>query len=209
MQGSISISLVSFEKTINQYKDHFNKYRAGNSTGDDQVQLKHESRLGTLQEELEIFKTKFHDLKKIYNEQIHVNSFIHPNTSYDGETIMNKRNVSNLSAMKDSSERTMINSAAGLPLYEGLRKEESMFERGNAQLDRILHIGQESLDNIMEQNKILQKAQTQMIKSLTTLGVSKETIDKINKRVFKDKFIFWISLTLMFVGFYFVLRWTS
>lgn len=46
-----------------------------------------------------------------------------------------------------------------------------------------------------------------MTKSMQTLGVSNETINKINKRVFKDKFIFWIALALMLTGFYFVLKW--
>ncbi|EHN01251.1 Bos1p [Saccharomyces cerevisiae x Saccharomyces kudriavzevii VIN7] len=119
------------------------------------------------------------------------------------ETIMNKRNVGGVSANSGESP----SSGGGLPLYQGLQKEQSVFERGNAQLDYILEMGQQSFENIVEQNKILSKVQDQMSNGLRTLGVSERTITSINKRVFKDKLVFWIALILFIIGIYYVLKW--
>lgn len=92
-------------------------------------------------------------------------------------------------------------------MYQGLQKEQSVFERGNAQLDYILEMGQQSFENIVEQNKILSKVQDRMSNGLRTLGVSEQTITSINKRVFKDKLVFWIALILLIIGIYYVLKW--
>ncbi|EJT44716.1 BOS1-like protein [Saccharomyces kudriavzevii IFO 1802] len=119
------------------------------------------------------------------------------------ETIMNKRNVGGVSANSGESH----SNGGGLPLYQGLQKEQSVFERGNAQLDYILEMGQQSFENIVEQNKILSKVQDQMSNGLRTLGVSERTITSINKRVFKDKLVFWIALILFIIGIYYVLKW--
>ncbi|CAI1574273.1 hypothetical protein SEUBUCD646_0L01430 [Saccharomyces eubayanus] len=119
------------------------------------------------------------------------------------EAMMNKRNVGGASA----NSREGSSNGGGLPLYQGMQKEQTVFERGNAQLDYILEMGQQSFEDIMEQNKILSKVQEQMSNGFRTLGVSEQTISSINKRVFKDKLVFWIALILLIIGIYFVLKW--
>lgn len=214
LQGAIATTLVSLEKTIGQYSEHFKQYQQNNPDDEEETRLKYETRLQTLQQDYEDAKKKFKELKEKH-AQTNAREQLLQQSSVVEENIMNKRNISvptqpsggfSVGSNQDQ-ERTMINSAAGLPLYEGLRKENSMFERGNAQLDRILQMGQESLEDIMEQNQVLQKLQSQMNKSLHTLGVSHETIERINRRVFKDKFIFYIALLLLFLGIYFILKW--
>ncbi|QLL31829.1 hypothetical protein HG536_0B06970 [Torulaspora globosa] len=118
---------------------------------------------------------------------------------------MNKRNVPNVGSA--SPRGSFDVKRGGLPLYNGLQKEQSIFQRGNAQLELILEMGHQSLDDLVEQNQILQKMQDRMSSSLRTLGVSEETIQKINRRAFKDKLIFWFALVLLLGGFYLVLKW--
>lgn len=200
LQGSISTTLISLEKTINQYKDYLAKYKSSTPADSEEIQIKYQSRLDSLQQVLAESNEKFLKLKKELNETNAREQLLKSSSNpFDEENVMNRRNVS-----VQSSAQAQTSSS--LPLYEGLQKEQSIFERGNAQLDYILEMGQQSLEDIVEQNAVLQKVQQTMTKSLHTLGVSNETIEKINKRVFKDKFIFWTALILMFLGFYFLLK---
>lgn len=199
LQGSISTTLISLEKTINQYKDYLAKYKSSTPADSEETQIKYQSRLDLLQQVLAESNQKFLKLKKEFNETNAREQLLKSSSNpFDEENVMNRRNVAVQSAQAQTS--------SSLPLYEGLQKEQSIFERGNAQLDYILEMGQQSLEDIVEQNAVLQKVQQTMTKSLHTLGVSNETIEKINKRVFKDKFIFWTALILMFLGFYFLLK---
>lgn len=199
LQGSISTTLISLEKTVNQYKDYLAKYKSSTPADSEETQIKYQSRLDSLQQVLAESNEKFLKLKKEFNETNAREQLLKSSSNpFDEENVMNRRNVAVQSAQAQTS--------SSLPLYEGLQKEQSIFERGNAQLDYILEMGQQSLEDIVEQNAVLQKVQQTMTKSLHTLGVSNETIEKINKRVFKDKFIFWTALILMFLGFYFLLK---
>lgn len=200
LQGSISTTLISLEKTINQYKDYLAKYKSSTPADSEETQIKYQSRLDSLQQVLAESNEKFLKLKKEFNETNAREQLLKSSSNpFDEENVMNRRNV----AVQSSAQ---AQTSSSLPLYEGLQKEQSIFERGNAQLDYILEMGQQSLEDIVEQNAVLQKVQQTMTKSLHTLGVSNETIEKINKRVFKDKFIFWTALILMFLGFYFLLK---
>lgn len=200
LQGSISTTLISLEKTINQYKDYLAKYKSSTPADSEETQIKYQSRLDSLQQVLAESNEKFLKLKKEFNETNAREQLLKSSSNpFDEENVMNRRNV----AVQSSAQ---AQTSSSLPLYEGLQKEQSIFERGNAQLDYILEMGQQSLEDIVEQNAVLQKVQQTMTKSLHTLGVSDETIEKINKRVFKDKFIFWTALILMFLGFYFLLK---
>ncbi|CAI4047395.1 hypothetical protein SUVZ_12G1300 [Saccharomyces uvarum] len=210
LQGSISATLVSLEKTIKQYGEHLNRYKE--DTNAEEIDPKFANRLATLTQDLQDFTTKFKDLKQSYNESnsrtqlfgTRASPMMESDNPFStSEAIMNKRNVGGASA----NSREGSSKGAGLPLYQGLQKEQTVFERGNAQLDYILEMGQQSFEDIMEQNKILSKVQDQMSNGLRTLGVSEQTIASINKRVFKDKLVFWIALILLIIGIYFVLKW--
>lgn len=206
LQGSISATLVAFEKTIEQYKQHFDKRRAGGSNDEEQLDPKYELRLVSLKKDHKDFDAKFKELKQKYNENnARSKLFESPlDAQTGGESVMNQRRTA---TNDNTSQPGNTSSNYGLPMYDGLQKEQSIFQRGNAQLDMILEMGQQSLDDIMEQNQILLKVQDQMSRSLRTLGVSEETIQTINKRVFKDKLIFILIIFLFLVGVYYVLKW--
>lgn len=211
LQGSISATLVAFEKTISQYKEHLKNFKASlgkeEENQDNAELLKYDSRAGSLTQEYQMFSIKFKELKQHYHDSDARNQlFATEGSPFNGDSVVSRRNV-----MGHPSESTAQgfsgNENDSLPLYHGLQKEQSVLQRGNAQLEMILEMGYQSLDDIAEQNQILQKMQDRMTRSLTTLGVSQGTIDKVNRRIFKDKLIFWIALILMFLGMYMVLRW--
>ncbi|AET37756.1 Bos1p Ecym_1536 [Eremothecium cymbalariae DBVPG len=211
LQGSIATALVSLEKSIDQYKNHLAKFETVLQDDNKEDHIKYQTRLSSLENTLTESKELFHRLRQQYNsssarEQIFNNA---TGAAFDeGVTTTNKRSVPSQQQlpMQLDSQRSTIHSSGGLPLYEGLKKEHSIFARTNSQLDTILKMGQESLEDIIEQNHILQQAQRKMVSTLQVLGVSNETIDRISRHVFKDKMIFWIALILMFVGFYYALK---
>ncbi|AMD20185.1 HDL559Wp [Eremothecium sinecaudum] len=213
LQGSISTTLVALEKTIGQYREQLSAYQSDIRSDSDENYIKYKTRLSTIDNDLTEFKQRFKLIKEQCNEGSSRERMFGGGSAFiyeEGSSSVNKRattGVQQRSLLGENGERTTFNSAGGLPLYEGLRREQSIFERGNAKLDSILQMGQESLEEIIEQNRILQKVQQKMLKSLRTLGVSNETIDFINKRVFRNKVVFWTALVLMFVGCYFVMKW--
>lgn len=206
LQGSISATLVSLERTIEQYRDQLKRYEATVENGGEAEDVKFQTRLDSLIRSHREAAARFQELKKQYNASNARAQLFSKNEAYlDGDSVMNKRNVANVGTA--SPRGSFDVKRGGLPLYNGLQKEQSIFQRGNAQLELILEMGHQSLDDLVEQNQILLKMQDRMASSLRTLGVSEETIQKINRRAFKDKLIFWFALVLLLVGFYLVLKW--
>lgn len=157
-------------------------------------------RLENLKNDLAELQTQFKELKKIYNDSVNQKNqlFTGMSTSEnpynDIDTQMNQR-------------RTTTGVPSQKSYLEGLQDEQSVFQRGNSQLDYILEMGQNSLNDIIEQNHILDQVQDKLTKSLRTLNVSEGTIQSVNSRLFKDKMIFWVALFLLFLGMYLVLKW--
>lgn len=186
LQGSISTALVGLERTIEQYQAQVAQTGSGAEAG------KHAQRVGELTECAASARRRFEGLRAASMQPV---AFQSGAAAPEGAV-----------SQRAAGARTTINSAGGLPLYEGLRREQNMLARGNARLDSILQMGQESLEDMVEQHRILQRVAERMQGSLRTLGVSDATIERIGRRVKKDKAIFWSSLTLLVVGVYYVLR---
>lgn len=198
LQGSISTTLLLFNKSITQ----FEKQKKNINPTDEE---KFNKKLKTLRDSYDEIFTRFDDLKKKNQENT---AAVNQISNAD-----NPFSVSNTSS-STMTNRKLLNANFGnnnnanaddlLPLYE---KEHSIFQRTNQQLDHILEMGSSTFDDLIDQNQILSKIQDKMTKSFVTLGLSNETIAVINKRVFKDKFIFYIALVLLFLGMYLVLKW--
>lgn len=227
LQGSISATLVSFDRTIKQLDDYLKRTSSGNEDTEDTSRTKFQAKLVGLQQDHKEYQAKFTQLKTEYNinraktqDINNRNQLFGPQGTtgssenpFNDDNLLNKRNVlgsNNSSAGVNNSNiyNSTGKNKSSLPTYhEGLQNEASVFARGNAQLDLILEMGASSLQDIMDQNAILNKIEDKMTKSLRTLNVSQSTIDQINKRLFKDKLIFWIGLLLLFTSMYFVLKW--
>lgn len=208
LHSFISTSISGLEKTIVQYREHLSKYKMeiGNDADEND---KYETRISKIQVELDGFKQWYKDLKNQCSGDNAKEQLLNVGTgsAYAGDRFRIEQRVQVRPSIVQNAERITYTSQGGLPLYEGLKREQSMFERSNAKLDSILQMGQESLEEIVEQNDILKRGQQKLMKSLQTLGVSIETIESINRRVLKDKFIFWVTLGIMFFGFYTLLKW--
>lgn len=220
LQGSISATLVAFEKTITQYNEHLTIFQQNNDKSQEHSDqnVKFQQRLDNLKANLAQYKNKFKDLKLKYNQEQELKKKqLFGDSNNNGTTATTTASSSSNPfddqlSKRHNYQRTNTtnnrnNDPNNLDMFDGLRKERGIFQRGNLQLDMLLEMGQQSLDDIIEQNKILHSMQDKMTNSLRTLNVSEQTIQNINKRLFKDKLIFWIALFLLFLGMYLVLKY--
>lgn len=196
--GQITTTITQLSRILQEYDDFISK-----QTLNENSKLKNETRLLNFQNELSESKIKFQSLKKQREEelaQISKNSLFN-NTStavsdnpYESNTVVNRH-------ANNSQQHS------GLSMQEGLYKEQSILQRGDEQLDAILEMGQQAFSDLVEQNEIIKKTQQKMVQSLETLGVSRETIRKIEKKAFEDRWIFYIGAILTLYCFYLILKY--
>lgn len=188
LQGTIITSLTAFKKTIKEYND---LVKQNNSPEE-----KHVLRLAKFQDDLTQFNSKFDSLRLQRETLLQAESH---------QELMGRRHTS---SDNPYDERANQQSAGPLLQYlEGLYKEKQSLSRGNQQLDMILEMGQNAFDGLVDQNETLRRVGQTFEQSLMTLGVSRGTIRRVERRARQDKWIFWGAVVLMFVMCYYIVRW--
>ncbi|RCK56700.1 Protein transport protein BOS1 [Candida viswanathii] len=201
LQGAITTSLTAFKKTIKEYSDLLDK------NANDSSYAKHESRLTKFNLDLVEFTSKFDSLKKQRDIQLQ---------EANKQELLGRRHLGGggggATANGQSSDNPFDPNSqqqqeqATMSYREGLYHEKNSLERGSEQLDRILEMGQQAFEDIVEQNETLRKLQTKFEESLITLGVSRGTIRSVERRAKQDKWLFWFCVFLMLVIFYYIVK---
>ncbi|CAI5758970.1 unnamed protein product [Candida verbasci] len=196
LQGAITTSITAFKKTIKEYQDLLDK----NITSE--TSTKHENRLKKFNCDLIDFQSKFDNLKK--QREILVQES-------DKQELLGRRHIQtqpqNSNNNTDNPYNPTQHQQQTMSYREGLYHEKSSLERGSQQLDKILEMGQQAFEDIVEQNEILKKIQTTFESSLVTLGVSQGTIRSVEQRAKQDKWLFWFCVVMMLVIFYYIVKW--
>lgn len=218
-QGSIQTTLISLKKTIEKYRTQYNNVLTqskedGEEEGEEEGAeiLKIKARLDLLQNEYKDFDEKIKALKNQFDEMRKQSLFNSTSSGVEGGNDSTLQNRGPRSApvsenplssqvynnKKDENPFESFSGANNGNLFgnDYYNDEKSILNKTNKKLDQILEMGTATLDDIMEQNQILSKVQTRMSSTLKTLGVSNETINKINKVVLKDKIRFYTSLVV-------------
>lgn len=206
LQGAITTSLTAFRKTIKEYNDLLEK------NVNDTSYTKHENRLNKFNQDLNEFTLKFDNLKKQRDIQVQESN---------KQELLGRRHISTTGAASasasasassdnpydsNSTQQQLQEDQNTMSYREGLYHEENSLERGSEQLDRILEMGQQAFEDIVEQNEILRKVQTKFEESLITLGVSQGTIRSVERRAKQDKWLFWFCVVIMLVMFYYIVK---
>lgn len=192
LQGSITTSLNSFRKTVKEYGDLINQ-----NLHEEQSQ-KHEARLDRFKADLKNFSAKFDELKRRRDEVIQDNN---------KQELLGRRNAAQSHKSENPYESNQgIGQQQSLSALESLYNERGSLGRSTQQLDQILEMGQQALEDIVDQNQTLRKLHATFNQSLMTLGVSQGTIRKIEHRARQDKWIFWIAFLLTMVCFWYILK---
>ncbi|CCG22479.1 v-SNARE [Candida orthopsilosis Co 90-125] len=195
LQGAITTSITAFKKTIKEYTDLLDKNPTDSSFS------KHEGRINKFNQELESFTSKFDALKK--QREISVQEA-------DRQELLGRRHIN--SAVSQPSDnpydpnQQQQQQQQTISQREGLYNENQTLARGTEQLDRILEMGQQAFEDIVEQNETLRKVQAKFEEGLIALGVSQGTIRSVERRAKQDKLLFWFCVVMMLVVFYYILK---
>jgi Golgi SNAP receptor complex protein 2 len=92
---------------------------------------------------------------------------------------------------------------------EGLERESNVLGRAGQQLDEFIAGAQSVLQDLGEQREFLRSTQRAIYSVGNTLGLSNETIRMVERRALQDKWIFYAGVIVMFVSFYYILKWFS
>ncbi|EMG46658.1 hypothetical protein G210_3078 [Candida maltosa Xu316] len=200
LQGAITASLTAFKKTIKEYNDLLDK------NVNDSSFAKHESRLNKFNSDLAEFTNKFDTLKKQREVQVQESN---------KQELLGRRHVpaaaAAASAPSDNpfdpnTSQQQLHDQNTMSYREGLYHEKNSLERGSEQLDRILEMGQQAFDDIVDQNETLRRLGAKFEESLITLGVSQGTIRSVERRAKQDKWLFWFCVVMMLVIFYYIVK---
>lgn len=79
--------------------------------------------------------------------------------------------------------------------------------RSNAELDDIIAMGRASLTDVREQNSALERIRNGVSGSLSQLGVSADTVERIERVMWQDRVIFGVGATFTLLVLWAILRW--
>ncbi|KAI5953336.1 BOS1 [Candida jiufengensis] len=196
LQGAITTSITAFKKTIKDYSDLLDK----NTT--DSSFAKHESRVTKFNQDLEQFTSKFDSLKKQRETSLQ---------DANKQELLGRRHIPTQQQPSDNpydpnQQSHQQQEQHTMSQREGLYNENQTLARGSEQLDRILEMGQQAFEDIVEQNETLRKLQTKFEEGLVVLGVSQGTIRSVERRAKQDKWLFWFCVVMMLVIFYYIIK---
>ncbi|KAK9446708.1 uncharacterized protein V1518DRAFT_423350 [Limtongia smithiae] len=78
--------------------------------------------------------------------------------------------------------------------------------RTGSQLDEFIERGRAVLGDLVEQRDMLKTTQRKLYSAANTLGVSTDTIKYIERRARQDRVLFWAGIVVVVVVFYLILR---
>lgn len=189
LQGQLTTSLAAFKKTIKDYGDLIKQNKAF-------VEEKHPIRLQKFEADYAQLYAKFQSLRQQRELQSHTEA---------RQELIGRRNAVPENPYDQSNN--ISQQQQQMSYLEGLYKERTSLQRGTQQIDQILEMGQNALDSLVDQNDTLRRVGQTFEQSLVTLGVSRNTIKRVERRAREDKWIF-IGLTIVFFTLcYFIIKW--
>lgn len=198
--GSISTTLSTIKSSLEKYKSYVY------DTSDTQKKETNIKKLSKLTNEYEQFKQRFEQLCErrgsIIKESERTNLFAQQNEDIIGKASgisdnpysVDYRRKGNRGGAANGFSENNDTDTTGV-----LMDQQMKLDRSNAKLDEILEMGRQAFDDIVEQNETILKIKDKMSQGLSTLGVSRSTVDQIEKVMWEDKVIFYVAgfLTLL------------
>lgn len=190
--GQVSSSITAFQRAIDSYSS-----AADNEIVADKKQLAQE-RVAKFREELVKSRDELRALKTQREDSINAQS-------------RNELFRRNIDSSPGISENPFANGGTaqdgGMVRASGMVREGDVLAKATQSIDEFIEMGRHALSDMGEQNEMLRKTGKSLKKVANTLGISNETIRKVQKRAKEDKLIFYGGACLMLVCFYFIIRW--
>lgn len=86
-------------------------------------------------------------------------------------------------------------------------RENSFLGETDSKLDEFIEQGRAVLNNLVDQRQVLKGTQSKILSVTSTLGLSKNLVQQINRRSTQDKWILFAGATFTLVSFYYIVRW--
>ncbi|GFF44805.1 v-SNARE protein Bos1, putative [Aspergillus lentulus] len=209
LQGQIAASLASLSRTIDDYSALSKKELIP------EKQEKAFERVKNFRAELADYRTHFDQLRKEREEAQSVtnrNELLgrRPHHAATPENPYAQSSLPQSSPFANpSSSRSGLSFGASPADYtretHALR-EQSFFANTNSQLDEFLDRGRAVLADLGQQREVLKGTQRRLYSVANTLGVSGDTIRKVQRRAKQDKWIFWGGVLIFFLFCWLVLH---
>lgn len=182
LQGSIAAGITQLSKTVDEYESF------ARQETEPEKQEKTQLKLNKFRSDLAELRQKLAELKREREEL---------NTEVNRSALLNRR--------PQASENPYDQPSAAMA--QGLHKERETLNRGNAQLDEILAMGRETFEELVHSNRAIEMIGQKLTGTLSTLGVSQDTIRVIQRRAKEDRLVFGVCVVVFFVCCYYVYKW--
>ncbi|KTW31367.1 hypothetical protein T552_00012 [Pneumocystis carinii B80] len=189
LQGQITVSLNSLSRTIYEYEIMSKKEM------NIEKQEKAITRVKVFKKQYSELKEKFDDLKTKYKQMEHLNQRnellerrIHTNTLPENPYGHVKSN--DLNEQRNSNLSTSY-----------------FLKNTDSQLDSFLGQGQSILNDLIEQKLHIKRVQREIYNIGNILGLSKNTIKFIERRILHDRMLFWGGVICTLFLFYLIYHW--
>jgi Golgi SNAP receptor complex protein 2 len=210
LQGQISTSLTSFNRTLDDYQNlSRNELNA-------EKKEKAQERIKNFRADLASYRAQFDELKKESEGAIAVNNRNEllgrrPHHAATPENPYAQVHASGQSAFAPAHRNTQEGLSFGAGANEYSRedhalREQNFFGAANAQIDEFLDRGRAVLGDLGQQREILKGTQRRLYSVANTLGVSGDTIRMVERRAKQDKWIFWGGVAVFFLFCFLVLH---
>lgn len=195
--GTISTTITSVGRLLKDFEEYLS-----NQT-DKESQKKNQLRLDKIQAEYEEFKVEFKELRTRREELIRDNERI--KNEYARNNLFQQQNAEGVASGVSDNPYSIEyrrgkhgsfandNEDNSADLNGMMMDQQMKLDRGNAKLDEILEMGRHAFEDIVEQNEMIMKVKDKMSQGLSTLGVSRQTVGKIEKILWEDKIIFYVA----------------
>ncbi|PYI09887.1 synaptobrevin [Aspergillus sclerotiicarbonarius CBS 121057] len=209
LQGQIAASLASLSRTIDDYSALSKKELIP------EKQEKAFERVKNFRTELADYRVHFDRLRKEREDAQSVtnrNELLgrRPHHTATPENPYAQSSLPQSSAFGNPSSRSGLSFGASPADYtretHALR-EQSFLASTNTQLDEFLDRGRAVLADLGQQREVLKGTQRRLYSVANTLGVSGETIRKVERRAKQDKWIFLVGVIVFFLFCWAVLHY--
>lgn len=190
--GQISASLTSFQRTVDSYAV------AAAKEVDPEKKRVADERLANFRGELQVARDRLKRLKAAQEDAI---------VSSNRQELFARRMQTGAGGELRDENPYSTAPMSDISREQGLAREGDVLARAGQQLDEFIERGRYALGDLTDQNELLRGTQRTFRKAAATLGVSQETIRKVEQRAREDKWIFYGGALTMFVLFYLIVRW--
>ncbi|PLB42706.1 putative pyruvate dehydrogenase complex, dihydrolipoamide acetyltransferase component [Aspergillus candidus] len=206
--GQIAASLASLSRTVDDYSALSKKELIP------EKQQKAFERTKNFRTELTDYRQHFDRLRKAREEAQSVtnrNELLgrRPHNTATPENPYAQSALPQSSAFAPSSSRSGLSFGASPSDYNRethALREQSFFSNTHTQLDDFLDRGRAVLSDLGQQREMLKGTQRRLYSVANTLGISGDTIRRVERRAREDKAIFWAGVVIFFLFCWLVLH---